>query len=263
MKNQIVSFSGGKDSTAMLLEMLERGESIHSIIALDTGWEFPQMLEHWERVEQYIGIEIIRLYPIHDFDFYMMNSPCTRAGEKEPYRQGVGYPSSMRRWCTSMKVSELEKYKRKIENPVSCIGYAFDEMKRTEGKNINSARYETRFPLVEWEITEKQALDICYKHGFDWGGLYEHFDRVSCYCCPLKGLKDARIIRKNFPELWAGMLEKDIIISSREENSRYSYYHGDSTLHDLDRRFAEEERLGADFNIRQYNKERRKNKNIG
>lgn len=38
MKNNIVSFSGGKDSTAMVLEMLERNVPIHSVIAFDTGW---------------------------------------------------------------------------------------------------------------------------------------------------------------------------------------------------------------------------------
>ena len=59
--NQIVSLSGGKDSTAMLHLMLEKGEPFHSVIFFDTGWEFPQMYEHLDLVEKKTGIEIVRL----------------------------------------------------------------------------------------------------------------------------------------------------------------------------------------------------------
>ena len=51
----IVSFSGGKDSTAMLLMMLEKNMPIDEIIFCDTGKEFPQMYEHIEKVQKYIG----------------------------------------------------------------------------------------------------------------------------------------------------------------------------------------------------------------
>ena len=51
----IVQFSGGKDSTAMLLMMLEKNMPIDEIIFCDTGKEFPQMYEHIEKVQKYIG----------------------------------------------------------------------------------------------------------------------------------------------------------------------------------------------------------------
>ena len=38
----IVSFSGGKDSTAMLLMMLEKGMKVDYIVFVDTGKEFSQ-----------------------------------------------------------------------------------------------------------------------------------------------------------------------------------------------------------------------------
>jgi len=38
----IVSFSGGKDSTAMLLKMIENNMLIDDIIFLDTTVEFPE-----------------------------------------------------------------------------------------------------------------------------------------------------------------------------------------------------------------------------
>ena len=51
----IVSFSGGKDSTAMLLKMIENNMLIDDIIFLDTTVEFPEMYEHISKVEKYIG----------------------------------------------------------------------------------------------------------------------------------------------------------------------------------------------------------------
>lgn len=42
----IVSFSGGKDSTAMLLRMLEENMPVDEILFYDTGKEFPDMYDH-------------------------------------------------------------------------------------------------------------------------------------------------------------------------------------------------------------------------
>lgn len=52
--NHIVQFSGGKDSTAMLLMMLEKYMQVDDIIFCDTGKEFPEMYEHINKVREYI-----------------------------------------------------------------------------------------------------------------------------------------------------------------------------------------------------------------
>ena len=55
----IVSFSGGKDSTAMLLMMLERGWPVDDIVYFDCGdWEFPQMHKHINRWSGILGGEL-------------------------------------------------------------------------------------------------------------------------------------------------------------------------------------------------------------
>jgi len=61
--NNIISLSGGKDSTAMLLMMLERKEPIHSVVFSDTGWEFPAMYAHLDLLEKRTGVKIWRLQP--------------------------------------------------------------------------------------------------------------------------------------------------------------------------------------------------------
>jgi len=54
----IISFSGGKDSTAMLIRMIELGMQIDEILFADTGVEFPEMYDYIREVEIYIGRKI-------------------------------------------------------------------------------------------------------------------------------------------------------------------------------------------------------------
>lgn len=233
--NQVVSFSGGKDSTAMALMMLERGEKIHSVVAFDTGWEFPQMYDHWRQFEEYTGLKITVLRPKKSFDHWMLHQKVvSRNGENKGtvHRVGNGWPSPMRRWCTRVKVGAINKYLDAIKNPVSSVGIAADEAKRVK----ENSKYPCRYPLIEWDIDEPAAFDICKKHGFKWGGLYNIFRRVSCYCCPLQRIGELKKIREHFPELWFKMLELDSEIT---DNVGFLGY---KSVHDLDSRFAEEDR---------------------
>ena len=45
-EKHIVSLSGGKDSTAMLLRLLEENYPVDLILYCDTGLEFPEMYDH-------------------------------------------------------------------------------------------------------------------------------------------------------------------------------------------------------------------------
>ena len=51
----IVSLSGGKDSTAMLLRMLEEKMPVDVILFCDTGLEFDAMYKHIDKLEKYIN----------------------------------------------------------------------------------------------------------------------------------------------------------------------------------------------------------------
>ena len=59
----IVSFSGGKDSTAMLLRMIELNYPIDEIVFADTTFEFPELYTYIKRVEKHIGRKITILSP--------------------------------------------------------------------------------------------------------------------------------------------------------------------------------------------------------
>ena len=183
-KLYMVSLSDGKDSTAMLLRLIEEKRPIDLILFCDTGLEFPQMYDHLKKLEQYIGS-----------------------------------------WCTGLlKTRVVQNYLKELKEDfevVEYIGIAADEPKR-----IKNGCY----PLVEWEMTEKDCLAYCYAKGFDWGGLYEIFHRVSCWCCPLQALFELRKLYEHFPELWAQL--------RRWDDSTWRQFRADYSVRELESRFA-------------------------
>ncbi|GAH46924.1 unnamed protein product, partial [marine sediment metagenome] len=89
------------------------------------------------------------------------------------------------------------------------------------------------YPLIDWKMTEEDALKYCYEKGFTWGGLYEKFRRVSCWCCPLQPLKELKMLWLYFPEYWQKLLEM-------QRQSKFQF-RLDYTLEELDERFRREE----------------------
>jgi len=195
---QVVSLSGGSDSTAMFLMMLERGERIDNVVFYDWGMEFSEMYEHLARLERYTGYKITRLYPRKPFEYWMFDHIMVR-GKREGQR-GCGWSWGQSRWCTREKVDALRRFEKSFDSV--CIGFSLDEAKRR-------AKYKRkqRYPLIEYEVNGEKALEYCKKRGFNWGGLYDHFKSVSCWCCPLKPQKELVSLKFLFPEYWSIILD--------------------------------------------------------
>jgi len=241
----VASFSGGKDSTAMLLRWIEEGHPIDEVVMFDTGWEFPVMVDHVKKVQEYIGTPITILHPCRSFEHWMIDReiksrydrPETGIKKGEVHRIGNGWPSPMRRWCTREKVRCIDRH---CGDAVRLIGFAADEAHRTERKEQKQKqkqkKYPIQYPLIEWGMNEAECLSYCTDRGFDWGGLYKHFRRVSCFCCPLQRLGELRTLRRHFPDLWKQMLSWEDRMGSH--NRGFKDY---TSVRDLDARFFREE----------------------
>lgn len=203
----ILSLSGGKDSTALLLRLLEENRPLDLILFCDTGLEFPAMYEHIAKLERNVPVPIIRLQSDHPFLYWFRDYlPKRKNPDLEKYR-GMSWTGPRNRWCTAvMKIRVIERYLRNLRkdyNVIQYIGIAADEPKRI--------RQEAGiiYPLVAWNMTEADCLQYYYAKGYDWSGLYQLFRRVSCWCCPLQSLSELRKLHKHFPELWEQLREMD------------------------------------------------------
>lgn len=251
MSYVVASFSGGKDSTAMVLHMIEMGEHIDEVINVDTGMEFPEMYKHIENVRKIIedaGIKFTVLRNDMPFEYLMFDQFIQSKKYGDHY--GYGWPTPVTRWCTgSMKINVLKKYYRTLteekESIVQCVGLAADEVKRLERKHNNQKGH--RHPLAEWGWTEKDCLEYCYKRGFDWDGLYRIFNRVSCWCCPLSNIGELRNLWKYRPELWERLQNMDDRVMSNPKI--YVKFKEQYTVADLTARFEREERAKREQRI--------------
>lgn len=232
----VVSFSGGKDSTAMTLRMIELGYPLDEVVFCDTTMEFPAMLRHVEKVKAVVeaaGIKFTTLRAEHDFEYYLCDHEVeNRKPTSDIYgRPGYGWPGHTSRWCTSNRkkgvIAERLRQLRETHNVIQYIGIAADEDYRLERENNQNPNH--RHPLREWGWVEADALAYCREKGYDWEGLYDIFDRVSCWCCPLKSYDELRRTREHFPDLWRELLRLDARQCKK-------FAHG-YTVADFDRRF--------------------------
>lgn len=129
-----VSLSGGKDSTAMLLLMIERGMPIDMVLYADTGMEFPEMYAHIAKLDAYLyeqrGIHITILRHPKGFEYLMFDEPKAKPKSIENrIRLGVplfgnGWPGIRVRWCTgALKTKLIDKEVKRLKGELGAIHY--------------------------------------------------------------------------------------------------------------------------------------------
>lgn len=244
----VVSLSGGKDSTAMLLLMLKKEMKIDVVLNADTGMEFPEMYEHLKKLDDLLyqerGIHITTLKHPKGFEWLMFEEPKVRKSaivrrlQNNIPLEGNGWPRFGVRWCTgqlkTMLINEKAKELSEKQKIVQYIGIAYDERKRCK---------EKKYPLVEWGITEADALEICYNQGFYFGGLYEIYKRASCWCCLFQRIGELRNLRKYHPELWERLRKMDERAIEQFGRTPLGKFRKTWTIGQLEERFKKEEQL--------------------
>ena len=230
----------------MLLLMIDKEMPIDIVMFADTGMEFPEMYAHLEKLDTYLyekrGIHITVLRAKHSYEYLMFEEPKVKSKTIENRIQkgiplhGNGWPGIRVRWCTGqLKTHLITKEVNRLKGELGAVNYvgiAADEAWRCAGE---------KYPLVEWGITEEMALQICYDHGFDFGGLYRIYRRASCWCCPFQRIGELRNLRKHHPELWARLRELDKRALAQFGPGPLGQFKQNWTVEQLETRFAAED----------------------
>ena len=212
MTRNIASVSWGKDSLAMLHMLIDQGMPLDEVAFYDTGAEFPAIYRERDRTLPLLaehGIKYTELRPQRPFFYDMLAKPVHKRDGS--VQRGYGWCGGPARWGTSEKTRALDRYARERGATV-YVGIAADETRR-----IARERAEwKRLPLVDAGMTEADCLAMCYESGHEWseGGvrLYDVLDRVSCWCCRNKNLKELEAMRENLPDYYARLVALEDVI---------------------------------------------------
>jgi len=197
----IISFSGGKDSTAMLLRMLELKMPIDRIVFADTFFEFPELYEYIRKIEKYINRPIDVIYPKKDF-WKWARGKVTRGKHKGELR-GLPLRAFPCWWTREAKIVPLQEL-RKQKDTIFYVGIAYDEKERMSkvDKNI-------KYPLVDWKWTEQECINYLNKKNL-FNNLYVNFNRLGCWMCPKQGVGSLFVMWKLYPKLWSKMKDMEL-----------------------------------------------------
>jgi len=206
----IAMWSGGKDSTYMILKLFEKNFPLDEVIFCDTGWEFPQMYSYILKVEDYIRTRF-KFTNFVKLNWQKGKEIWNKWAEGE-FKKGQykgkkrGFPFSFgKSWCVrELKVNPVKKYiQQKFSKATKIylyIGIAYDENKRiSKSKMLKDIEY--LYPLVDWQVKEDKTNTYLKQLGL-YNSLYDYFDRLGCFLCPRQSLKRLFILYKYFPELW-------------------------------------------------------------
>ncbi len=165
----IVPWSGGKDSTAVLLLAKEVFRDVTAVY-VRMEYEMPGTDEYVEKTAKKLGVKLIRVdvpMPIGKY----------------------GMPTHRNRWCTRKKVEALYSVVSEFENPILLVGDRDGESARRRLKppvverRTNFGRLIEVMPVKFWSGFMVQLFVLM--RGFELHPLYyEGFYRLGCTICP-------------------------------------------------------------------------------
>ncbi len=178
-----VSFSGGKDSTAVLA--LARKAGVSEAFFIDTGLEFPETMEFVNSM----GVQVIE----RGGDFY-------QAVER------AGPPGKDNRWCCKLlKLHPLKRHLAAVGPCVTVQGNRWYESWNRAGLDETSQNPNNPLQLNVSPIRHWRALEVwlyIWWQGLPVNPLYEQgFERLGCYLCPAMLEAEMENLRRIHPEL--------------------------------------------------------------
>jgi len=227
----IANVSFGKDSLAMLLMLIEKQYPLDEVVFFDAGKEFQAIYNLRDKLKlllEDMGITFTELKPAKSFD-YLMFGHQTKSG-----KIGYGWCGGLCRWGTAYKTAALDKHTKGAR---VYVGIAADEHKRLQKDYGNTKS----FPLAEWGFSEQDCLDYCYAKGYRWDEngveLYTILDRVSCWCCRNKNLRELKGMYLYLPDYWQRLKDMQTLLPAPMKGDGKSVF-------DLESRFEAECRKG-------------------
>lgn len=177
---QAAAFSGGKDSTALVLRLAEVGEEF-SLLFNRTGNELPELDAHIASIATLTGRTVEEV-----------SGPKTLLELIEQY---AALPSHRMRWCTrQLKIEPTIAWLKSHPDTTLLVGLRADEPGREGG--LYGLDVRQRFPLREWGWSEADVYGYLARRGVTVPR------RTDCAFCYDQRLGDWFRLWREHPDSW-------------------------------------------------------------
>lgn len=252
----LVSVSGGKDSTATLLLALKQFPDTTAAVFADTGNEHPAVYAYLDYLEQALGLKITRLRADFTDNFASKRrwiaekwpgkgvsvERCAKALELlrptgNPYLDLCmlkgRFPSRMAQFCTEeLKTKPLTEHALTLIDMLGCDVWSWQGVRRDESaRRKNALGFEDLTggiwafrPIAGW--TAQQTVDFVVKvHGVKLNPLYEQgMTRVGCMPCVNASKAELAEIARRFPEHIDRIAEWEALVSDVSKRGESSFF---------------------------------------
>ncbi|MDP2495533.1 phosphoadenosine phosphosulfate reductase family protein [Shimia thalassica] len=224
-RRHIVPLSGGKDSTALAVYMLENHNDLPlEFLFTDTGAELPETYAYINRFEAIFGVEVNRMTAL-DLPELQVRSKNGRRSPFDVLLDEVysGFlPNPQARWCTRMlKIRPFEHFVGDDEC-YSYIGIRADENREGFGGGAvnHTSEYAANrvskpvalsskdsirpvYPLKDAGIGIDDVRAILEESGLGFPEYYRWRSRSGCYFCFYQQVGEWQALMEEHPDLFA------------------------------------------------------------
>ena len=195
----IVTYGGGTNSTALLIECVKRGISIDLILFSDTGGERPhtyqyvKMFSRW--LKEHDMPEIITVRKGGNGE--TLEEECLRMKTIPPI--AFGFKTCSQKY----KIQPIDKYLNNYEPAINIwsigdkvtklIGFDAGEPHRI--KDFSDDKYEVEFPLVAWDMGRDECIRTITEAGLCLPG------KSACFFCPSSRPSEIKQLQHVYPDL--------------------------------------------------------------
>lgn len=205
----VISWSGGKDSTATIILAHEKGLPVDLII-ISLLWfdkkrkiyaEYP---EHIEWIFDYAiplfeswGYKVKVVTSEKDYldNFYHV---VTKSPIEERNGKFAAWVIGGMCRMNEYKVSAIKKFLKLFDERVEYVGIAADETGRLEKLHAKKNKISL---LEKFGIEEKDTWPLCEKYNL-LSPHYKVSNRGGCWFCPNQKIEELAFLKTHYPELW-------------------------------------------------------------
>lgn len=201
----VINFSGGKDSSVMLLELCRDLPDVEKhVVWADTGWEH-EGAEEWCRKL----ITDICITSNHS----LLKLHVVRSSTKDFFSMVRGrgmFPSPSHRQCTSdLKRGPIQKWIRnniKSNRVINCMGLRAAESSaraKQPRRKLNKGLSNGKRTVTDWlpiqDLSDDTVFECLKDAGIPLHPVYKYLSRFSCQVCIFAGPRELAAIEQHNP----------------------------------------------------------------